>query len=622
MKLLKNLSFHSRRSNGFIRCASLLVTAFCWQLALRVQAQWTTQTIVLQPGWNAVYLEVQPEPRDCDTLFADLPVESVWGWNRRFTTVQFIQDSNNLLPGQPDWLTYFPLAAGNRSLNSLFALHGDRCYLIKSTAAQPVTWTLQGKPVPPVRDWLQGSFNLVGFPVDPAAPPSFRNFFAPSPAHAGQPVYRLQPSGAWLPVTNTTTAKLRSGEAFWAFASQASSYAGPLGVTLEQARQIDYGRTLGETFVTLKNSSTVNRTVLLTPVSSLQPTEGVFPAVAGDVPLSYWRINLAQKIYGWFPVQPQAPITLNPGQELKVRVSVSRTDFTPYVVPPGFSDSQYQSVLVISDQAGSRISIPVTARPANVPAPSVVARSQDSRQANVTSATSPDPHAGLWVGSAVINAVSQAAGSSDPTLPRPTGSQANLRLILHVNNAGQVRLLQQVMLMWTNGTLDSFGNVLQLGQQVLITDDSLVGQYTGAALRDGRAVARRISTVAFSNRTPIPLNGPFGDLQNSLTGTLITDYDDPLNPFKHRYHPDHDNLDEEHKVILPEGVESFTIQRAIQLRFTADDPEGRARANFGDNELGGTYTETITGVHKVPIVIQGFFKLNRVSLIPFLNKEG
>ena len=67
--------------------------------------QWTTQTIVLRPGWNAVYLEVQPEPRDCDSIFAKLPVESVWGWNRRFTTVQFIQDANQLLPGRPDWLT-------------------------------------------------------------------------------------------------------------------------------------------------------------------------------------------------------------------------------------------------------------------------------------------------------------------------------------------------------------------------------------------------------------------------------------------------------------------------------------------------------------------------------------
>jgi hypothetical protein len=173
--------------------------------------QWTTQTIVLRPGWNAVYLEVQPEPRDCDSIFSSLPVESVWGWNRRFSTVQFIQDANQLLPGRPDWLTYFPGATGDPALNTLFALHGDRCYLVKSTASQPVTWNLKGRPVPPVKDWLAGSMNLVGFPVDASSPPSFAAFFAGSAAHAGQAIYRLQPSGLWTPVANPVTDRLSPG---------------------------------------------------------------------------------------------------------------------------------------------------------------------------------------------------------------------------------------------------------------------------------------------------------------------------------------------------------------------------------------------------------------------------
>ena len=59
--------------------------------------QWTTQTITLNPGWNAVYLEVEPASPDCDALFAGLPVESVWAWNRRFSSVQFIQDANAII---------------------------------------------------------------------------------------------------------------------------------------------------------------------------------------------------------------------------------------------------------------------------------------------------------------------------------------------------------------------------------------------------------------------------------------------------------------------------------------------------------------------------------------------
>src|SRR5215211_4058408 len=61
-------------------------------LALEARAQWATQTIQLHGGWNAVFVEVQPEPSDCDAAFTGLPVESAWAFNRRLAPVQFIQD--------------------------------------------------------------------------------------------------------------------------------------------------------------------------------------------------------------------------------------------------------------------------------------------------------------------------------------------------------------------------------------------------------------------------------------------------------------------------------------------------------------------------------------------------
>ena len=40
-------------------------------------AQWSTQTITLKPGWNAVFLELElepePEPKDCAMVFKNLP---------------------------------------------------------------------------------------------------------------------------------------------------------------------------------------------------------------------------------------------------------------------------------------------------------------------------------------------------------------------------------------------------------------------------------------------------------------------------------------------------------------------------------------------------------------------
>lgn len=58
-------------------------------VAMTNSAQWLTQHIPLVPGWNAACLEVQPEPRECDEVFRDLPVQGVWKWDRRFATHDF-----------------------------------------------------------------------------------------------------------------------------------------------------------------------------------------------------------------------------------------------------------------------------------------------------------------------------------------------------------------------------------------------------------------------------------------------------------------------------------------------------------------------------------------------------
>ena len=78
---------------------SILFTGLFCLLANRAAAQWVQQQIVLKPGWNAVFLEVDPNPADCDALFTGLPIESVWDWNRTSDTAQFVQNADSLLPG-------------------------------------------------------------------------------------------------------------------------------------------------------------------------------------------------------------------------------------------------------------------------------------------------------------------------------------------------------------------------------------------------------------------------------------------------------------------------------------------------------------------------------------------
>src|SRR6266498_648147 len=102
----------------------------------------------------------------------------------------------------------------------------------------------------------------------------------------------------------------------------------------------------------------------------------------------------------------------------------------------------------------------------------------------------PHPSRGLWVGEVTltnVNEVSVAVNAQnvvvapDPNVPTPTADAAHLRLILHVDGDGQVRLLRSVAVI--NQSTNDTPN------PALVTDESLYP--------NSRGIARRISAVAF-----------------------------------------------------------------------------------------------------------------------------
>ncbi|MHC1768186.1 MAG: hypothetical protein AB9869_28595 [Verrucomicrobiia bacterium] len=596
-------------------------------VAFSCTAQWTSQTIPLRPGWNAVFLEVQPEPSDCDTLLAGLPIESVWAWNRRFSSVQFIQDANTLVPGQPDWLTYLPASHEARAAVNLFILQGDRPYLINVAAnATPLTWTVRGTPSVRSINWISDSLNLVGFHVNPERPPSFASFFASSSAHAGKPIYRLDASGRWQQVANPAAATMVNGEAFWIQCAGQSDFAGPLGLTLDQRTGLDYGRTLTEQTVRIRNASTVAQTIQVRELASDEPPNREYPALAGGVPLSYFKMNLTNNEYGWIQFPNELSRTnLAPGEEWALRLEVRRADMTEFAPDGHAAGFLYLSLLQVTGSAGARWIVPVTARGLQAYLNQGAVRPLALAQANNAALTTPHKRSGLWVGSAVINKVSQPSSIGQPEQPVATASEFQFRLLVHVDANGQARLLQKVLQMWREGTYrpDPGDPTKQIvdepGRFVLVTDDRLIPQFTGATLRDGQPVGRRMSSAAFGFPTPVVMTGAGDFGTNSVSCSITLGYDDPLNPFKHRYHPDHDNLDERFEQVLPEGKESFTILRDIALEFTAEDPSALSLAGWGDNQLGGNYRETITGIHRSAIHLQGYFRLHHVSRVASLN---
>jgi hypothetical protein len=245
------------------------------------------------------------------------------------------------------------------------------------------------------------------------------------------------------------------------------------------------------------------------------------------------------------------------------------------------------------------------------------------------------PAYGLWMGTARITAVSEAHSAS-PAKPTPVTSPFELRLLLHfgTNDSGgpRVALLKEVVEMWKPAVSTGTGNdaVTVPGHAVLLTRDELIPNYTGAAQRGGVGVGRRLSSVGFAfdggTNHFLELSGNFAP-DGHLAGVIAMGPGHPTNPFRHKFHPDHDNLDANFAPIESGAPEVFAVRRELAFDFLATDPDtgtppGTAlkSLDYGVNGLSGTYAETATGLHRNPIVATGTFTLRRVSLRPVLNQ--
>lgn len=179
-----------------------------------------------------------------------------------------------------------------------------------------------------------------------------------------------------------------------------------------------------------------------------------------------------------------------------------------------------------------------------------------------------------------------------------------LRTLLHLSDDNVASLLPQVYL----------GQLAAAPHEVgLCADESGLKQ-------DALAGAQRFSSAHMPLDTVITAGSGSVGVGETLTRTIRIPYNDPTNPFVHAYHPDHDNKDAR-GAPLPAGVESPDITRECTFVFTASPPAGSsATIGWGSSILGGTYTETITGLHKEPLVLSGIFELRRASEIGTLTR--
>lgn len=194
-----------------------------------------TQTLELQPGWNAIYLEVDPAISSPDELFGELPIDMVATYATSTKSAQFIGDPSAEMLNAYGWAVWYAPSRPDGFLSSLYMIYGAKPYLVH--ALTNLTLSIAGTDVWQTMQWKPDAFNFVGFSVAEQGPPTFGQFFAASPAHNHNKLYRLV-QGTWRQVLSPAAESMRSGEAFWIFCDGRSDYTGPLAVTASSGRGV------------------------------------------------------------------------------------------------------------------------------------------------------------------------------------------------------------------------------------------------------------------------------------------------------------------------------------------------------------------------------------------------
>ncbi len=567
------------------------------------RAQWMSQTVTLAPGWNAVHVQVQPEPAEFEAVFAGVPVEGVWVWNKRFSPVEFELDPETPLAPSPHWLTWLPPDDPAAFLSQVFRLVAGQSYLIQMpTNAAPQNLVLKGKARVPRLEWFPHSLNLVGFPVHPANPPTFDEFFRPTPKvdtsrGVNNELYSLDASGRGRAIVSPLRDRIQAGVAYWVKTDGALDYESPLRVTTDLGGALDFGAVVQRLGMAVENVST-DKTYVVTiaPQASEEPPAGQ-AELAGPVPLHYLVESAGtSNTLAWTNLSAQGTTkSLAPGETWHLKFGLRRNDLADYV-PVGTNGAAYQSLLRVTDSAQSlRSYVPVVAETEGV---------RRLSRGDTPLGELGDHHGdeGLWVGHVALNEVTCPTYS--PTNLLPADSGLGFRVLLHVDAYGYVQLLQRVYLAWDGPTTN--------GQFRLYANESAVPV-------DSPDV-KRISSVAFPFMAPAALT----NLDAAATGTGLTNrlgttvelpFDDPTNPFLHAFHPMLDNKDWDFQ---PYGVskESRTVERDIALDFGVNVfTNGVPEPFYGIHEIGAVYEETLRGLREQEIQVRGYAYLKRVSMV-------
>lgn len=569
---------------------TLIITVATLALAVStLQAQWKSETHSVKAGWTAIHPFVDASDVTLDVLLPASIVQ-VWRWNPGALDAVVLEAPGAPITGNEwsIWKRGFPV---DSDFNRMLPNYG---YLLKVTnGTAPFMLTIKGKAVMPRVQWRKAGLNLVGFPASDVVPlPTIGPYLEPPLLLDGATqVFRYV--GGDLSVNNPVELlnpvyqALPRGEAFWVKTGKFSDYYGPVKVEVSLSPDgMLFGSSGAVHQIVLTNRTDHPVTATLEPADSETDRGG---GTVSSTSLLERVFDAGTQSYIYPAFDGPRDVELDAGETKAVVVALDRSALS------GAPGTENASLLVVTDSDGlGRIDVPVTATVSG--------------------------RGGLWIGEALISRVQNQlqqferdadgtylydgggeriplAGSGNNTL-NATAQSYPLRLILHVDGAGNARLLSNVyagpIATEVAEAEPAFG---------IATHESLLDA-------DSLASAVRITSAHFPLDLDLGLTGSFGP-GLSAEGTFTLAHDAGDNPFIHAFHPDHDNLNARFDNALAPGAESHTVDRALTLDFDSASPNGDP--TWGSRILTGTYTEEVTGIHKNPISVEGAFFLRRLS---------
>ena len=545
------------------------------------------QNLVLKYGWNALYVEVAPT-RSPDEVFADWPVNSVGFYDPAsfLATRQFAQtwDSQGLSMNPiAMWHRDYPEASQVKSVPA-----GSVC-LVFSTNAANTTVTLVGVPAAPRMTWhvtdTNEVYNFVGFSLQAGAsvtPGDYFEGFDGDLLKGGFFKFSGRDPDAKPTIKQLYASETVSdGDVLLVASDVQSDWSGVLYVS--PMAGLDFGSDQSLATLSVRNDGEDGRTVAIDMFHDAAYGEVSLPRTAVHVRDAAVALTNA----AWTALgdggSAVARKWLAAGETWRVEFGIDRTAFDT-----GARGRKFGALLRVTDVDGAskmRVDVPLVG------------------ETSGESATSRTWPGGLWVADVAFDRI-VAPGSSAET---ETGGTAKLRLPIHIDEGGAVRLLQRVV---SAGEVDPDGVYIYR-------------LYAGTATIPPTAnVAMRISAVCLPTEQPVieTTGGSFS--ANGVTFAFTVAGGGATSLLRHPLHPQHDGLQWDFKTPAPNGdvfsnykgdvkPETFSVQNEITLTFNLNG--GEAAWNPEQTKSGTCRWKLTNLMRQGPITLVGEMTIKRVS---------